>query len=317
MAGLLLPGLVTGCVIDLATPGRGFTAGVPGGPPRHQLRAERNWQIAPPDQRPFDASALLWHEGGLLTVSDKGATVYRLVFPPNTTWAEVTPVPAWFAAGALQPFAAAKTGRYDCEGLALDEQGRIYTCEEANRWILRCHPTNGVVERLDIDWSPVARFLHQTDLNASWEGIAIGGGRLYVANERSLGRLVVVDLATLKVVDHFVVKPAGSAVLDIHYSGLCWFENSLWVLCRESQMVLRVDPATRQVLAEHSFATMENDDEFRYRSPFTGTMEGLAVTATHFWLITDNNGKGRVKYPEDFRPTLFMCPRPDVKPPPR
>jgi hypothetical protein len=40
-------------------------------------------------------------------------------------------------------------------------------------------------------------------------------------------------------------------------------------------------------------------------------MEGLAVDENQFWLVTDNNGLGRERYPLDTRPTLFRCPRPD------
>jgi hypothetical protein len=48
-----------------------------------------------------------------------------------------------------------------------------------------------------------------------------------------------------------------------------------------------------------------------YRTAFpTGTMEGLAVDEKYFWLVTDNNGLGRIKFPRDARPTLFRCPRP-------
>jgi hypothetical protein len=41
-------------------------------------------------------------------------------------------------------------------------------------------------------------------------------------------------------------------------------------------------------------------------------MEGLAVSDKYFWLCTDNNGLGRKHYPNDRRPTLFKCRRPDA-----
>jgi hypothetical protein len=40
-------------------------------------------------------------------------------------------------------------------------------------------------------------------------------------------------------------------------------------------------------------------------------MEGLAVDKNYFWLVTDNNGWVRKKFPDDSRPTLFKCARPD------
>ncbi|MHB8522132.1 MAG: esterase-like activity of phytase family protein [Limisphaerales bacterium] len=282
--------------------------------PRYTLRADKIVQLNLPDGQRFDASGLLLTpDGALLTESDRGAGVYRIQFGSDTNSADLVRLPNCFTAEQLAPFAAEKFGRYDCEGLAQDEQGRFYLCEEANRWILRFDPKTQTVERLNIDWAPVRRYF-STDRNASFEGIAIHGGRLYVANERKLGRLIVVDLATLKVTDHFVARPRQVWALDVHYSDLSWFDGALFVLMRESRVILKVDPAAHQVLAEYDYAEMENAPEVAYNIVFhypTGTMEGLAVSRDCFWMVTDNNGLGRLRHPHDLRPTLFRCPRPD------
>jgi hypothetical protein len=310
---LLMSPLIAGCAVDLVYPGTGTRP--PASPPDHQvhpLTIEQAWPIELIDDRPFDASGLLWWGEQLLTVNDKGATLYRVRFASDGTRCHLQPWPELFTRAELDQFAAEKVGRYDCEGIALAPDGRLFVCEEANRWVLGCDLSTGKVERVPIDWKPVADYLDPRDLNASWEGIAIGNNRLYLANERKTGRIVVVDWATRKVVDHFQVRPAGRPFPDIHYSDLCWFEDSLWVLCRESQTVVRVNPETKQILSEFSYRAVENDPEYRFKTPFTGTMEGLAVTATHIWLATDNNGQGRVHHPKDTRPVLFKCRRPDV-----
>ena len=171
------------------------------------------------------------------------------------------------------------------------------------------------MELLAIDLSPVQKYFHSTDRNASFEGIAIGDGRLYVANERKRGRIIAVDLATLQVVDDFSVQPHGSNARDVHYSDLCWFEDSLFVLLRESRCVLKVDPKRRRVLAQYDFGQMESAPGKVYHTRYpTGTMEGLAVDRDYLWLVTDNNGLGLVSVPSDARPTLFVCRRPDWKP---
>ena len=308
----LLP-LTAGCAVDLVYPGAGsrFSVTSPDHPV-HALAIERAWTIEPVDKRPFDASGLLWLGDELLTINDKGATIYRVQFPRRGSTCTLAPWSGMFEPGQLQQFATEKVGRYDCEGIALAPDGRVFVCEEANRWVLGCDRHTGKVERLPIDWSPVAKYLDPRDRNASWEGIAIGGGRIYVANERKTGRIVVVDWPTRRVVDDFQVQPAGRPFPDIHYSDLCWFEDSLWVLCRESQTVARVNPDTKQIVAEFSYRAVEHDPEYRFKTPFTGTMEGLAVTATHIWLATDNNGLGRIRYPRDTRPVIFKCARPDV-----
>src|SRR6185295_18027500 len=167
-------------------------------------------------------------------------------------------LPNCFTDEQLAPFAKQKIGAYDFEGVTRDDEGRLYLCEEANRWILRFDPRTHTVERLTIDWSPVKKYFHPTNRNASFEGVAIGDGKLYVANEHQVGRIIVVDLATLKVESDFSVKPTGNQARDIHYSDLSWFDGSLFALLRESSCILKVDPATRKVLAEYSFSDMEN-----------------------------------------------------------
>lgn len=282
-------------------------------PPQYKLEAAQVWQVNTPNNERFDASALLWtKDQQLLTVNDRGPDLFRILFRDGESAVDLKPVPGLFTPAQLAQFARTKKGRYDTEGIAQDEQGRIYICEEGDRWVLRTDPSTHKVERLVIDWSPVAEFFNPKDPNASFEGIAVGGGRLYVANERSRCRLIVVQLDTLKVVDHFIARPVNNNAAEFHYTDLCYFEHSLWVLLRESRTVLQVDPTTHKLLAQFDFGHLELRPDLAYLTSFpTGSMEGLSVTRDSIWLLTDNNGMGRIKFPKDIRPTLFRCPRPD------
>ena len=281
--------------------------------PRYTLRADGIWQLNLPGGQRFDASGLfLTPEGELLTESDRGAGVYRILFHPGVRAADLLRLPDCFSDAQLAPFAAEKVGRYDCEGVTRDAQGRLYLCEEANRWILRWDPVTKQVERLAIDWKPVEKYFDPIDRNASFEGITVAGAKLYVANERKVGRIIAVDLATLKVVDDFAARPYGCTARDVHYSDLCWFDGALYALLRESWVVLKINPATHRVLAEYNYRDMEQDPDVVYRNQYpTGVMEGLAVSRDQFWLVTDNNGRARARHRHDRRPTLFHCPRPD------
>ncbi|MFN0067432.1 MAG: esterase-like activity of phytase family protein [Limisphaerales bacterium] len=281
--------------------------------PVYLLAADANWLLEPPRKERFDASALLrLPDGTLLTVNDRGADLYRIAFRDGTNVADLVPWPAAFTAAQLAPFAREKRQRYDAEGLARDGSGRLYLCEETDRWLLRWDPRGDTVERLAVDWSPVKRWFHPADLNASFEGIAVGGGNLFVANERQTGRLLVLDLATLKVVDDFAVAPLGNTAKDTHYSDLCWAEDSLWVLLRDVRKILRVDPAARRVLAEFDYSTVERAPTWAYGAVYApGFMEGMSVEPDAIWLVADNNGLGRRADLKDTRPTLFRCPRPD------
>ena len=281
----------------------------------YTLRADHIWQMNLPHNQRFDASGLfLEKSGALLTESDQRIGVYRIVFTQSNDSVDLAQIPDCFTAAQLAPFAAEKFGRYDCEGVTEDAQGRIYLCEEANRWILRWDPKTKTVDRLDIDWTPVKRYF-SNDRNAAWEGIAIDGPTLYVANERKRGRLITVDLNTLKVKDDFVAPASHSIWYDAHYSDLCWFDGALYALMREDHVILKINPATHLVLAEYDFAEMENDPDAAYYKVVplvTGVMEGLAVDKHYFWLCTDNNGLSRKHHPGDTRPTLFRCRRPDA-----
>lgn len=271
------------------------------------------WQIALPDGKPFDPSALLTTpDGGLFTLNDKEAVLYRLVARRGEAIAHLMRVPGFFAPEQLAPFRTEKRDRYDVEGLARDDAGRIYVSEEANRWVLRFAPDGSRMERLAIDWSPVTRFFDPKDWNASLEGVAVIGRTLFVANERSLPRIVRVDLDSQKVVGDFSPTFHVPLVNEAHYSDLSTWRGNLFVLVRSRAQILEVDPATEQVVAEYDASFAEKDPAFAYITRYgTGNLEGLAIDADGFWLVTDNNGLGRQQHPDDPRPTLFFCPWPE------
>ena len=276
--------------------------------PQFTLAADAYWRLGTTKKSRFDASGLLWREGKLLTVNDRGSELFEIALRDNRT-ADLLPT-KFFPQAAMIKAAGAKTSRFDCEGLAMDRASRIYLCEESQRGIYRSSADGKTVELLPIDWTPVARYF-KGGINASFEGIAIGGEKLYVANERDAPRIIVVDLQTLRVESSFAVSSAGFAFGGPHYSDLAFFEGKLFVLDRNHRCILEVDPSTEKVLAEYRFGQMEMAEEFAYITDYpTGTMEGLAVDEEFFWLVTDNNGRGRFKDREDFRPTLFRCKRP-------
>ena len=305
--------LTLGLIGSVAAISAGCSTTRPPAPPAwpiHELRAAQTIALTLPDASNFDASALLlMPDGDLLTLRDADATLYRVQIHAGTATADLLPLTNYFTAAALAPFTRDKHGRYDCEGLARDDQGRLYICEEADRWILRCDPASGRVERLAIDWSPVQKFF-SPDRNASFEGVAVGGGRLYVANERQSPVILVVDLATLKIVDHFVVTPRTGSLLGIlHYSDLSWSNGRLYVLCRQHRVVLEVEPKSHAVLAEYNYRALEEELGYSGLLP-VGLMEGLAVEREFLWLVTDNNGLCHGPGGQDKRPTLLQCPRP-------
>jgi len=303
---LLLPAL-------LLAGGCKTTQQAPGSWPRHRLVAEQTTALNLPNNERFDASGLwLLDTGELLTLRNTHDSIlYRIDILPGGKEANLVPFNDCFQKDRLRALSGDERA-FDCEGIARDEQGRFYICEERRRWIIRCDPRTGRAERLPIDWGPVKDYFSAIDSNASFEGIAIGQGRLYVANERSSAIIAEVDLASLKVKGHFVVQPTKSSFLGLHYSDLCWFEDQLWVLCRQHRVILKVDPRTRYVLEEFDYSEIEESLGYRTGLP-VGLMEGLTVSKDFIWILTDNNGDPRGRTGNDIRPTLVRCKRPDRK----
>lgn len=282
--------------------------------PRHVLALDDFWRLNPPlpGQR-FDASGLAFLPSGeLLVVNNLDRRLHLVRFGDTPHEADLVPWPGGFSAAQLRPFAAGKRGAWDFEGLAVDEAGRVYVSEEGNYQVLRLNPAGGAVERLPLDWRGAGLNPLREDPNASLEGVAVGGGRLYVAKERGPARLFAFHDRTFAFAESWVVRPSRSG-LALHYSDLAWCDGALYVLLRHQRCVLKVDPARGGVRAEYDFRELERRPEFAYRRDYaTGVMEGLAVDATHFWLVTDNNGLARRADAADSRPTLFRCPRPDL-----
>jgi uncharacterized protein YjiK len=281
-------------------------------PRRHfTLSADDYWRLSNSKKDRFDASGLLLRNGQLLTLSDRGPELFEIV-PGTNHSAELRSTP-FFPSSAVAKAARVSMARFDCEGIAADPEGNLYICEESQRRIYRSSPDGSIVELPLIDWTSVKNYF-RGGINASFEGVAVGRGKLYVANEREAARIIVVDLPSLTVEDSFFVDSAGFALGGPHYSDLCFFDGKLFVLDRNHRCILEVDPSTKKVTAEYSFGTMELQEDFAYFTDYpTGTMEGLAVDTDFFWLVTDNNGRGRIKDRDDFRPTLFRCKRPSEK----
>lgn len=288
------------------------TSHQPPGWPKYRLRAEQITTLTPPNRDQFDASGLmLLPSGDMLTMrNNKDSLLYRVDFLPGGKEARLVPFNDCFSSNQLAALDPIHPRGFDCEGIARDEQGRLYLCEERRRWILRCDPATGRTERLPIEWGKATDYFSTVDANASFEGIAIGKGKLYVANERSSAQIIVVDLATLRVKSHFLVEPTKASFFGLHYSDLCWFGDELWVLCRQHRVVLKVDPNKHRVLAEFDYGDLEESLGYRIGLP-VGVMEGLAISEDSIWLVTDNNGNPRGRQGNDIRPTLVRCARPD------
>lgn len=306
-AGVLLPLLaLPNFAADSAAKGGALNLRTNDGRKHFTLTADATWQLNVKER--FDASALTFRDKKLITINDRDGTLYELNLQTNSV-AELKRLNL-FPRAALSKVAPKKASRYDLEGITLDSAGNLYVSEETQRLVFKSSADGKNLETLRFDWSTVKKFF-SSDPNASLEGIAIAGDRLYLANERSAARIIVIDLPSRKVIDSFFVDSQGFAFGGPHYTDLAISDGHLFILNRNHRCIFEVDPETRRVVAEYNFAQMELGEQVAYKSDYpTGAMEGLAIDEDSFWLVTDNNGKARFKYPRDTRPTLFRAKRP-------
>lgn len=299
-----IAGLWAGCTSSPSHPAGSTTL-------TQSLGVAESWTLTPSAAR-FDASGLVrLPDGRLLTVNDKETGLFEIRFPRSGTEAELVPY-AGLSPALFDPLTPGRDLPWDLEGIGIDGTGALYLCEEHLRWIVRQPAPGKPLERLPIDWSTVSRWFSKTDRNASFEGVAVGDRFLYVANERDTGRILEVDRKTLRVVGDFQPRPPGASGDDIHYTDLCWFGGELWALCREHRRILCIDPKTHAVRLCFSYFSIEMDPKYAYQHllPY-GFFEGLSVDADNVWLLVDNNGYPRKSNPQDARPLLLRCPRPD------
>src|SRR5947209_15779043 len=87
--------------------------------PTYQLKAGQSWLLNWSNSQRFDASGLLLlTNGDLLTLTDRGPTLYRIQFGTNSSIADLIQIPNLFTPAQLKKYAREKFSYYDSEGIA-------------------------------------------------------------------------------------------------------------------------------------------------------------------------------------------------------
>lgn len=256
----------------------------------------------------FQPSGLLWHEGKLLTVSDKHENeVFELVVEGERVAVRS------YRQFALPPGIV----ELDLEGLCADGTGGLLLASEAQVRVLR------LARDATLSWAtpPLERLGAAVGLftlpNAKLEGIArLADGRIVLAAERSERGLIEIPadgalthaLAWSLPRSRFTSPPGRSP----DFGDLATFDNDLFALVRSAHLVVKLERGTAgwSEGAAWSYGATENDDRFGYVDRQYGLAEGLALDGNYVYLVFDNNGKGRTSAPDDLRPELLIFERP-------
>ncbi|HEU5073946.1 MAG TPA: esterase-like activity of phytase family protein [Polyangiaceae bacterium] len=256
----------------------------------------------------FQPSGLVWHEGKLLTVSDKHENeIFELVLEEQRV-----------AVNSYRRFSLpAGIVELDLEGLCSDGAGGLLLASEAQVRVLRLASDatlSWATPALDRLGAAVGLFALP---NAKLEGIArLADGRIVLAAERSERGLIELPadgeisraLAWSMPMTPFTL-PLGRAP---DFSDLASFEDELFALVRGAHLVVKLERSRTEWVegAAWSFAATENDDRFGYVDRRYGVAEGLALDGNRVYLVFDNNGDARSSAPGDVRPQLLIFERP-------
>lgn len=259
----------------------------------------------------FQPSGLMWHEGKLLTVSDKHETeVFELSIEATRVLVKSYrrfPLPAG-------------VDELDLEGLCSDGAGGLLLASEAQVRVLRL-AKDGTLSWFTPSLKALGARAGLFRLpNATLEGIArLDDGRIVLAAERSERGLIELppdgDISRAQAWAMPESRFPLPGTRDPDFSDLTTFDSHLFGLVRSGHLIVRferTDSGWHEADA-WSFASVENDDRFSYIDRRYGVAEGLALDRNRIYLVLDNNGDGRTAYPAETRPQLFILERPAGK----
>jgi hypothetical protein len=274
-----------------------------------ELELERALPLAISED--FEPSGLLLVDGHLLTVSDKqDSQIFELVLGPET--AQVRPF-LHFEPPAEEP------RPFDFEGLTLGADGALLLVSEARYRVL------SVTREGRAAWvTPILQPLGAAaglfrKRNAALEGVTrLDDGRLLLAAEREPRGLLELprtrnlrEALAWSMPESIYSTPDGR---NPDFADLTTFAGSVYALERNSHLIVRIERAANHWLEREawSYARTENDPRFLYVNHGYGLGEGVAIDASHVFLVLDNNLDRRASDPGDRRPLLFVFKRPSA-----
>lgn len=100
--------------------------------------------------------------------------------------------------------------------MAVGAGGILYVYDEFRHRVLK-FTAKGLIKSVPLDLSSVGSFFRTSAVNAPFEGIVVGDGKLYLANVRSHGQLLEFDLESGQFEAESVCRAGTFIWPDPHY----------------------------------------------------------------------------------------------------
>ncbi len=204
-----------------------------------------------------------------------------------------------------------KAHKFDLEGVAVAGEGKLWAVDERDRLLIEYNTASGEMRQV-ASYSELASWHEQLAggrINNGFEGIALLGRRLFLANEMFPGLIA-----------RFTLDSAGGVKPDTIFTiegnhditGLECSDGALYALGRSASMVYRLDPETGAVNAVASFALEGDDPRYRYRQRMDHyrNSEGLAVGEGRIFIVMDGNFQPCLEDENQRLPLLLIYKRP-------
>jgi len=237
----------------------------------------------------FQPSGLTIMDGCLYTISDKhDHFIYSLKLSDDTAIA--TP-----AVKIQLPFFSLMHS-YDFEGITHDQSGNFYLASETQCRILRITPDGENADWITPDIKPIGEKsgLFQT-ANAYIEGICcISAKKFILCAERQLRGFVEINLENNPI--QVRAYPSEESKFNFpektnkDFSGLCRYQNKLYVLERNAYLFSKLIRMNNQLVETSgwSYRHIETGSSYRYADMAFGKAEGLCIDDRFIYIMIDN-----------------------------
>ena len=270
----------------------------------------------------FEPSALCFDDkGDLYTVADKlHYSLYKLDLTNSYKGYDATSEIKINKTQMLK-LRIKKKNKFDWEGLVF-YKGSFYGADERDRKVFKID-RNGSLTDLNIDTNAYmkANGIRNDVENSGLEGLTIDpvNEKMYLMKERQESVVLVVDMKTNKVTNHFKVALPGT--VEPTLTDASFYNGFLYVLLRSHRQVLKMDPNNGNILSIYDYRKFEEDQNNVYRKIPTfgsgndpegyGVMEGLAVNKDSIYIASDNNMLPLKKNVLNNKPQLFIFSNPE------